>query len=316
MSPSSHEEALTGMFVHLKHLSSSGHENVTIKTVDMDIVVTARSLFREFGLVQLWIEFEMGKDKRWLPIHYYANALGENICAAVAIQFLLLLRKRKGHYLGYMEGLARNYRRFRCLSNSPNEIKTDEMLLLQRYVNLFYDGSSHCLTVNDARRCLFTKKSRTVEGLPPTDDALLQHATCAAFQGGYMESSGVPDPVDEIDLAALEMVYAQRINQSLEEFANQWNNHPLSSCQNKSPLQLIEMDKLSEASNRDYDMGEVDEFYGVDEDGPIGVLQTNNVVVPSLELDFDDITNNFDILADDGNHGINIYEQVRAHQKT
>eukprot|EP00794_Sanderia_malayensis_P020649 gene20649-22686_t len=133
MYPSNHEEADTRMFVHVKNLASSGHQNVTIKTVDTDVVVIATSLFREFGLVQLWIEFGTGKDKRWLPIYDYANALGENIC---------------------------------------------------RYVVLLYDRSSHCLTVNDARRWLFTKKSRTVEDLPPTEDALLQHARRAAFQGG------------------------------------------------------------------------------------------------------------------------------------
>ena len=61
----------------------------------------------------------------------------------------------------------------------------------------------------------------------------------------YMENSGALDPDDEIDLAALELKYTPRINQSLEEFSNRWNNHPLSSCHKKGPLQLKEMVKLS-----------------------------------------------------------------------
>ena len=94
----------------------------------------------------------------------------------------------------------------------------------------------------------------------------------------YLENSSVLDPVDEIDLAALELVYTPRINQSLEEFANQWNNHPLPSCHNKSPLQLIEIDKLSHSSIRDHDISDDGDFYGVDEYGPIGELQTMEIM--------------------------------------
>ena len=61
----------------------------------------------------------------------------------------------------------------------------------------------------------------------------------------YMENSGALDPDDERDLAALELEYTRRINQSLEEFSNRSNNHPLSPCHKKGPLQLIEMEKLS-----------------------------------------------------------------------
>lgn len=88
----------------------------------------------------------------------------------------------------------------------------------------------------------------------------------------------------------------------------------------KGPLQLIEIDKLSHSSIRDHDINDEGDFYGVDEHGPVGELQTNNnVVVPNLDFDFEDlvgITNDIDFLADDGNHGINIYEQVQGHLKT
>ena len=59
------------------------------------------------------------------------------------------------------------------------------------------------------------------------------------------------------------------------------------------------------------------DFYGVDDDGPIGVLQTNNhVVVPSLSVNLDEeelaaLTRNLDLLADDGSHGVDTYVEVR-----
>eukprot|EP00794_Sanderia_malayensis_P013411 gene13411-14786_t len=189
ISPNNHEEADTRIFVHVKNLSSSGHQNVTIKT---DVVVIATSLFPEIGLVQLWIEFGTGKDKRWLPIHDYANALGENICAGLLFWYAFCGSDTVSSFS--VRGKITTWDTWKALpeitdvfvglSNNPNKIKMDEMLLLQRYVVLLYDRSSHCLTVNDARRWLFTKKSRTVEGLPPTEDALLQHARRAALQGG------------------------------------------------------------------------------------------------------------------------------------
>lgn len=40
-------------------------------------------------------------------------------------------------------------------------------------------------TVNAARKDLFTRKGRDIESIPPTADALLQHAKRATFQAGH-----------------------------------------------------------------------------------------------------------------------------------
>ena len=42
------------------------------------------------------------------------------------------------------------------------------------------------LQVNEARKYLFTKKVRGLEGLPPTHNALKQHVMRATYQGGYV----------------------------------------------------------------------------------------------------------------------------------
>ena len=81
-----------------------------------------------------------------------------------------------------------------------------------------------------------------------------------------MENNGILDPDNNIDLLALEMVFTQRINKNLQEFSNQWNNHPLSSQHNQSPLQLFAVDRsryLIQQQNV-----EEGDFYGVDDDGP------------------------------------------------
>jgi len=58
------------------------------------------------------------------------------------------------------------------------------------------------LQVNEARKYLFTKKGRGLEGLPPIQDALKQHLMRATYQGGYVWGQAtipapvLPDPTD------------------------------------------------------------------------------------------------------------------------
>ena len=48
-----------------------------------------------------------------------------------------------------------------------------------------YDRTSTYIRVNDARRDLFTRKGRDIEAIPPTSDALRQHAKRSTYQAGY-----------------------------------------------------------------------------------------------------------------------------------
>ena len=59
------------------------------------------------------------------------------------------------------------------------------LTVLERYVVLLYDRTSNLLTVNEAREELFPKRS-SLESIPPSRAALVQHAKRAIFQGGHM----------------------------------------------------------------------------------------------------------------------------------
>lgn len=50
---------------------------------------------------------------------------------------------------------------------------------------LLYDRTSNLTRVNEARQELFAKKSRTLDNIPPTQEALLQHTKRALLQGGF-----------------------------------------------------------------------------------------------------------------------------------
>ena len=55
----------------------------------------------------------------------------------------------------------------------------------------------------------------------------------------HLEDSQVLDPLSEADLYALHYVYITRINNALQEFVMQYNNHPMRIAHNRSPLQIF-----------------------------------------------------------------------------
>lgn len=84
---------------------------------------------------------------------------------------------------------------FCALASAPESID-DWIQPLERFVILLYDRTSGLSNVNEARKQLFTKKSRTLENIPPTKAALIQHTRRAAYQAGHCwHQMMIADPV-------------------------------------------------------------------------------------------------------------------------
>ena len=62
VSPCSHEEADTRVFVHTKDASSS-HEWIAIWTADTDVLAIDIAMFPELDLEELWCDFGNGKHR-------------------------------------------------------------------------------------------------------------------------------------------------------------------------------------------------------------------------------------------------------------
>ena len=75
-----HEEADTRILLHVKDAAATGHRNVAIRTVDTDVLILAVSYFHELNINELWVEFGVGRNRRWLPVHEYAASLGRRVC--------------------------------------------------------------------------------------------------------------------------------------------------------------------------------------------------------------------------------------------
>lgn len=71
---------------------------------------------------------------------------------------------------------------FTQLSLPVQEVTEDQFSILQNFVVLMYDRTSGEKTVNAARKELFVKKRRSMERIPPTEDALFQHTKRASYQ--------------------------------------------------------------------------------------------------------------------------------------
>ena len=133
----------------------------------------------------------------------------------------------------------------------------------------------------------------------------------------YMEENGILDSLSETHFYALHYVYQPRISRSLQEFLLEWNNHGIRNQQRKSPVQLwIEGYFLNARSSSTTVQNALlgllvnPDEYGID----VGALQTeNHVVVPrcyiTLPPEATEVLQRLvNPLADDGNHGINLYQ--------
>lgn len=128
----------------------------------------------------------------------------------------------------------------------------------------------------------------------------------------FLEEDETLDSLNELHLLALQYVYLPRINSSLCEFKNQWNHHGMRTTGHQSPLALWHMGMLNVQEESDLVNWEA---YGIDYDGPLADIVTNNdVVVPdSLTLtdrQLQELEGSVNPLTDDGNNGINHYLNV------
>ena len=67
VSPCSHEEADTQIFVHARHAAQEGSTSLLVKASDTDILVITISVMpnlQAIGLQKLWIAFGQGKHMR------------------------------------------------------------------------------------------------------------------------------------------------------------------------------------------------------------------------------------------------------------
>ena len=65
ISPCSHEETDTRVFLHVQDAASKGFSKMKLRTVDTDVVVIGCALYDEIdGLQKLWMDFGVDKSRQ------------------------------------------------------------------------------------------------------------------------------------------------------------------------------------------------------------------------------------------------------------
>lgn len=194
ISPCTHEEADTRLFLHASDCAREGHKKVMVRTVDTDVVVLAISTFPSLDVDEMWIAFGVGKQYRYIAVHDIVKALGDEKSQVLHVFHAMTGCDQTSAFLGRGKGTAWatwvSFRdataAFSRLSKCPSENDVLEtMQVIERFVVLMYDRTSQCDNVNDARQVLFSQKGRSLDNIPPTSDALLQHTRRVALTAGH-----------------------------------------------------------------------------------------------------------------------------------
>lgn len=165
-----------------------------IRIIGTDVVALAVSKRQDIVVDELWIAFGTGKPFKYLAIHDIAAHLGPQKTKALpvlhaltgcdTVSFLSGKGKRTAWdtwsvFPAVTDVLA-------DLSSVPESIPDDYMPLIEKFVVLLDSRTTTTLTVNEARQQLFSKKSKTIENIPPAQAALLQHTKRAVYQAGHV----------------------------------------------------------------------------------------------------------------------------------
>ena len=202
LDPCSQEEADTRLLLHVADAVQKGCRKVTILTVDTDVVVLAVASFSKIAPDELWVAFGVKSRFRYIAIHEMVATMTQTQCLTLPVFHAFTRcdtvsafagRGKKTAWVTWKSFLevTSAFNELLCM---PSEVSEGSMLLLERFVVLMYDRTSESMEVNDARKQLFSQKSRTLDNIPPTLAALKQHIKRTCYQVNCWNQALVMDP--------------------------------------------------------------------------------------------------------------------------
>ena len=160
--------------------------------------------------LELWVDFGVGKNKEFFPIHEMYFAFGAEMAGAIPFfhsftgcdqnSFLSQVTKNSAWKLWQVFPAVTEA--FTKLSDQPSlDVVNDVFPVIERFTVLLYSRTSNALTTDEARRELFCL-GRSVDKIPPTSAALFKHVLRASYIAGYywsqalVASQNLPSPED------------------------------------------------------------------------------------------------------------------------
>ena len=216
MSNCNHEEADTRIVVHVLHTLQQALTTVQVRTVDTDVVVVLIGVFHKLLLSQpkadIWVAFGVGKNYRLYSINALSTSLGTKRSQALPMLHAIsgsdttpaFWGKGKKSFWQAWMAFEEVTDTFVYLASHPFELldsNCENFRKIERLIVLVYDKTSTSLSISQTRRELFCLKNVTMERMPPTQNALLQHTKRAVYQACIWVTSTqvqqmIPSPSD------------------------------------------------------------------------------------------------------------------------
>ena len=177
-------------------MADAANQGFTKVLVAQLLVVISVAALHQIQLSELWVAFGTGKHFRYLlhvPVHDICQRISPITSRALLAfhaftgcdQTSFFAHRGKQTAWEAWDAFS-EVTSFRVLSDAPTlEDVCEQLPTLERYIIIMYDLSNTCKEVNEARRDLFTRKGRDIEGIPPTADALHLHTKRCAYQAGH-----------------------------------------------------------------------------------------------------------------------------------
>ena len=202
LAPCSQEEGDTRLLLHVSDAVQKGCKKIAIRTVDTDVVVLAMATFDQIQPDELWVSFGTGSNFRYIAVHELVATLSPRQCLSLPVFHAITGCDTVSAFAGRGEKTAwETWQVFPEVTDAflnllcmADDIGEESMVLLERFVILMYDRTSDIIEVNEARKYLFTQKSRSIENIPPTQAALTQHIKCASYQANCWNQALVLEP--------------------------------------------------------------------------------------------------------------------------
>ena len=105
----------------------------------------------------------------------------------------------------------------------------------------------------------------------------------------YLENNDLLNPLDPIQIYALQYVYIPRINRALQCFREAWNNHGLQTERGQTPNELFTAGALrlryAGLTSLDF-FDEISDTYGIDDEQAVGEYDDDEgITVPPVDFE-------------------------------
>ena len=175
LEPCDHEEGDTRIAFHLYDAVKKGATKILVRTVDTDILVILIGLLSNLHPdTHIWIAFGTGKNFVLMQSTRVWGLKSQKL-----YHHAFTGSDTTSHFHGKGEKSAwdawKAYaditRTFACIAEQPFQPLTIESELfekLERYTCVLYDKSSTVTNVNELRQEMFSRQSKMMENIPPT----------------------------------------------------------------------------------------------------------------------------------------------------